>query len=83
MLCCVLIALILGPLGLSAAALGTGGPDCCDPHGQRGGQGIWPMVWTLGAAATLLLACGVGAWLIFAPPSSTAFTHICTFLIPR
>jgi len=74
LLCCVLIALVLGPLGLSAAALGGGGA-CC--------TGRVSVMWTAAAAAMLVLACGTGVWLMLGPPPSGAFSHICSIFVPR
>lgn len=72
-MCCVLIALVLGPLGLSATALGGGA--CC--------TGRTSVMWTATAVAILVLACGTGAWLVLGPPPPVAFSHICSIFVLR
>lgn len=74
MFCCILAALLLGPLGLWAIPrAGTqGGADCCVAGRRR----MAIIAFVAIAAASLCLAVYVLAWT--APES---FRHICSVLV--
>lgn len=71
MLCCLLAALLLGPLGFWATLRAKAGPDCCAPNRRR----MAIIAAIVIAAAILCLAVYLFAWT--APGS---FRHICSVL---
>ena len=76
MLCCLLAALLLGPLGLWAMprARTQEGPDCCEPGRRR-------MVIVAFIVIGVASLCLVAALLAWSNPGS--FRHICTVLAPN
>ena len=76
MLCCLLAALLLGPLGLWAMprARTQEGSDCCGP----GRRQMAVVAFIVIGVAFLCLAAALLAW---SAPGS--FRHICTVLAPN
>jgi hypothetical protein len=69
MICCLIAALLLGPLGLWAMPRAAAGPDCC-VNNQRAIQAVSMIVL---AVAALCLTMALLLWLQPAP-----FRHICS-----